>query len=156
MIIKKLTIKQRAAEIKKLEAEHGKINKRLNELRLEQQVEFSDMNTERMRKVSGAVTDDRLLVAFLYTLMRDAVTPGHIESIMLSLSNAHNFNDKTPSNSILFTNGWLANYAKDIAQRLENNPITNDSSVAGSRKAPAPLPGRLTDSKPSSRPARKK
>jgi hypothetical protein len=62
-----------------------------------------------MRKRSGEVESDDLLVRFLYELMRDHVPPGIVEGLMGHV-------DRTPT---LFTNGWLAEYAKDIAERLK-------------------------------------
>lgn len=76
-----------------------------------------------MRKKSGYVNDKRLLVGFLYLLMRDRVTPGMIESIVLEISNAHDH--KTAKiEKFEFTNGWLAKYCQDVADRLLKQPIT--------------------------------
>lgn len=140
MYMNKLSKRQK--EIAQLEAEHSKINRKLNKLRLNQQVELGDLNVQRMRKASGEVNDDNLLVAFLYLLMRDAVTPGKIEQVMLSLSNAHDFTPdlETKDRSLQFTNGWLAEYARDIAARLQKNLVTRqDPLTAFERDAPLPL-----------------
>lgn len=64
---------------------------------------------EAMRERSGMVSSDDSLVSLLYELMRDYVPPGTIEGIMASC--------KTDTETV-FTNGWLANYAKDLANRL--------------------------------------
>lgn len=64
---------------------------------------------KRMRKASGRVDDDRALVAFLYHLARDDVTTGDVEMIVDQLVG------KGPYR---FTNGWLARWAKDVADRL--------------------------------------
>lgn len=61
-----------------------------------------------LRERSGKVESDDPLVSFLYQLMRDHLAPGVVESLMADV-------DKQPS---LFTNGWLASYAKDMAERL--------------------------------------
>jgi hypothetical protein len=82
-----------------------------------------DKNVDRMRKASGSINDKRLLVAFMYVLMRDRVTPGVIEHILLELSNAHNY-DKWEFEEHEFTNGWLAKYAQDVVQRLTDNKKT--------------------------------
>ena len=62
-----------------------------------------------MRKRSGFVTSSNPLVGFLYILMRDHITPGSVEGIMVE----HELPGKD-----MYTNGWLANYAKDVAHRL--------------------------------------
>ena len=86
----------------------------------------NDENVKRMRKASGNINDDRTLVCFLYLLMRDAVTPGKMEQILLSISN---INDKdTPlKDKFQLTNGWLAQYAQDIADRIETNLKTGSA-----------------------------
>lgn len=69
------------------------------------------MNTmDQIRVRSGSVTIDCKLTSFLYTLMRDHVQPGDIEEIMLN-----HISDDT----VEYSNGWLARYAEDIAQRLK-------------------------------------
>jgi hypothetical protein len=82
-----------------------------------------DLNVARMRKKSGSVNDDRLLVGFLYMLMRDQIAPGRIEGILLELSNSHDY-DKSEVRTFQFTNGWLAKYARDVADRLVANKKT--------------------------------
>lgn len=56
---------------------------------------------------SGDVSSDDPLVSFLYELMRDHVVPGKVEELV---------QNAVPSN---FTNGYLANYAIDLAARLD-------------------------------------
>ncbi len=60
---------------------------------------------------SGSVSDDDVLVAFLYTLMRDHVVPGVIERIV---NDVYNFKD----HKVEYANGYLAQYAQDVASRL--------------------------------------
>jgi len=119
----KHTLKSRQKQIRALEAEHRRINAELNALRTDQQTALSDMNVGRMRKASGELTDDRLLVTFLYMLLRDELPAGRVERIMLQLSNAHDFATNKIEASDL-TNGWIGRYAQDIAERLLNNPVT--------------------------------
>lgn len=73
---------------------------------------YDDMVTDpantRMRAASGRVNDDRPLVAFLYELARDHLPVGAIEGMM---------HDWTPE-GCMFTNGWLAAWAQDAADRL--------------------------------------
>lgn len=69
-------------------------------------------DTARLREASGSVTDDRPLVAFLYHLLRDHLPAGRVAAIV---------NEATvvsTENVAEFTNGWLAEYAKDCAARL--------------------------------------
>lgn len=66
-------------------------------------------DVEALRERSGNVKIDSYLVSFLYELMRDHVPPGVIEEIMR----------KTMGHSaVVYTNGWLAKYAEDVAHRL--------------------------------------
>ena len=63
-----------------------------------------------MRKVSGEVNSNSKLVVFIYLLGRDYLPLGAIEEIVHKLD----YDDSTE-----FSNGWLANYAKNVADRLE-------------------------------------
>lgn len=65
-----------------------------------------------MRLRSGSVNSDDPLVDFLYILLRDHLPAGTVEEIMLNHVN------KEESQ---YTNGWLANYALDIATRLKGH-----------------------------------
>lgn len=79
-----------------------------------------DKNVLSMRKASGEYQSDDLLVAFLYILMRDSVVPGKVEAMILELTNAHDI-DKPVLDPYTFTNGWLAQYAAFVADRLKRN-----------------------------------
>ena len=68
----------------------------------------------KMRERSGDVHIDDLLTSFLYELMRDHVTPGTVEQIMLN----------TTESKVTYSNGWLARYANDVANRLCRKPRT--------------------------------
>jgi len=63
-----------------------------------------------MRGRSGQVDSNKPLVGFLYILMRDYVPCGVVEEIMKG--------QKIDSRKCQYTNGWLAQYAKDLAKRL--------------------------------------
>lgn len=65
-----------------------------------------------VRKRSGEVSTNLRLVSFLYELMRDHLPPGTVETVAMN-------SQAVPIN---LTNGWLANYAKDVAKRL--GPVT--------------------------------
>jgi len=70
---------------------------------------------ERMRMKSGDIHDNRPLIVFLYRLLRDEITPGRLEQILLEAGIDQPVT--TPRDNV-FTNGWLATYAQDIAWRL--------------------------------------
>lgn len=80
-----------------------------------------DQNVKEMREASGNKTTNRLLVAFLYILVRDVLTPGSIERILLTLRDR---NDGEGQPGLKLTNGWIADYAENIADRLLNNWIS--------------------------------
>jgi hypothetical protein len=63
-----------------------------------------------LRLRSGDVETSDKLVSFLYDLMRDHLPPGTVERLVLDAQT-------TP---VKFTNGWLAEYAKDLATRLKD------------------------------------
>lgn len=115
----------RQKQIRKLEAEHTVLNAKLNSLRFEHETDIGDLNVARLRSVSGEITDTRLLVLFLYMLMRDTATPGRIEQIMLTLSNAHSFHKSDNPEPFTLTNGYLGEYAQDVANRLLYDPVTH-------------------------------
>ena len=63
-----------------------------------------------LQERSGEVTSDDPLVSFLYLLMRDYLPVGIAERLV----EMHSYEETTS-----FTNGYLANYAKDLATRLK-------------------------------------
>ena len=80
------------------EQQHGEVNRAGN---------------ERMRLVSGEVADRRKLVAFLYLLIRDHVLIGTIEELLDVVASAER-------KEWAYTNGWLARWAQDAADRLQS------------------------------------
>lgn len=67
-------------------------------------------DNRRLRTASGAVDDGRAIVALLYLMMRDGhIAPGDLETMVREIN---------PDKTHQFTNGWLANYAADLADRL--------------------------------------
>lgn len=72
---------------------------------------MNTLDNEALRERSGTVRINSRLVSFLYELMRDYLTPGKIEEIIRS-------SEKDPD--VLYTNGWLARYAEDLANRLQD------------------------------------
>jgi hypothetical protein len=70
---------------------------------------------EKLRKDSGSVNIAGRLVGFLYDLMKDHIVPGKIEELV---RDSEKFDNKDVN---YFSNGWLAKYAENIADRLKNN-----------------------------------
>lgn len=71
----------------------------------------NEFMTKIMKKASGEINDSSDLVCFIYLLGRDYLPLGTIEEIM-------NNNLKKKEALQFFTNGWLAQYAKNVAERL--------------------------------------
>lgn len=72
---------------------------------------------EALRKRSGSVCSTDPLVSFLYILMRDHVPAGVVEGIVRDHAVP-----AQESGGTVFTNGYLAFYAKDVADRLSVLP----------------------------------
>lgn len=70
---------------------------------------------ERMRNASGRVQSDDPLVRFLYLLARDELPSGKIERLLDEAVFGHR-------GKVIFTNGWLAEWAVDAAARLDPFP----------------------------------
>ncbi len=69
---------------------------------------------KEIREASGDVYSEKhhRLVSFLYELMRDKLPPGEVENVMINtMCGGHD-------EEVRFTNGWLAKYAMNIADRL--------------------------------------
>lgn len=62
-----------------------------------------------LRKRSGDVRIKSKLVSFLYELMRDHLPPGEVEKLVKASQDP----------DVSYTNGYLAKYAKDLANRLK-------------------------------------
>lgn len=75
-----------------------------------------------MRERSGSVDSNDPLTRFLYVLMRDHLAPGVVEQIML---------DHVTGKGAQFTNGWLATYAADMAERLDESTPLVRCTTAG-------------------------
>lgn len=73
-----------------------------------------------LREESGAIDIDSKLVSFLYELMRDHLTPGVIEGLV----------QNAQEQPTMYTNGWLALYAANVAQRLTStDAVTGPSNT---------------------------
>jgi len=67
---------------------------------------------KNLREKSGEFTTYSLLAVFFYELMRDEVTPGRVEALMISCQK------QDPIKGVKLTNGWLAQYAEYCVDRL--------------------------------------
>lgn len=67
------------------------------------------MTNDDMRKASGSVVGNDKLTSFLYELMRDHLPPGVVEGIVRS---------SEVDEETTYTNGWLAQYAQHLSDRL--------------------------------------
>lgn len=70
----------------------------------------------RLREDSGSVdySSSDWLTSFLYELMRDSAPPGAIERLV------RNIELESKDGDNLYSNGWLARYAKNLADRLRS------------------------------------
>jgi len=66
-----------------------------------------------LKEASGTVTSDDPMVGFVYDLLRDYVHPGDMERAV---------ENNLYKGTCTFSNGWLANYAKDIVKTLTKPP----------------------------------
>ena len=65
---------------------------------------------EALKNRSGNVTYSSKLVSFLYGLLRDHLAAGSVEELVQDSQVAE----------VTYTNGWLADYALDVANRLKD------------------------------------
>lgn len=71
-----------------------------------------------LRKRSGEVNSDSKVVSFLYELLRDHLPAATVEELVRNSS----------VERVHYTNGWLAQYAKDLAIRLQTRDEYSDHS----------------------------
>jgi hypothetical protein len=72
---------------------------------------MTDPNAE-MHKRSGKIHNHDALVSLLYALLRDHISPGDLEKLVREEC-------EHGSEMKVFSNGWLAQYAADLAFRLD-------------------------------------
>lgn len=72
------------------------------------------MKQNNLRELSGNVVfpSADVLTNFFYTLLRDEVPVGGVEGIVSELEEA------SLTDTVLYTNGWLAKYANNLSSRL--------------------------------------
>jgi hypothetical protein len=74
--------------------------------------DYHGEDNQALRKRSGEVSlDGSKLTSFLYQLMRDHVPAGVVEQLVCDAKDA----------DVSYSNGWLAKYAKDVADRLSSD-----------------------------------
>jgi hypothetical protein len=66
---------------------------------------------KRLRELSGSFQSNDALTCFLYLLARDHLPTGVIEQLLMDATSA-------ASDSVLYTNGYLAQYADYVAKQL--------------------------------------
>lgn len=66
------------------------------------------IETIALRERSNSIRLNSKLISFLYELMRDYLPAGEVEILV----------QKSQEPDCLYTNGWLAKYAEDLAKRL--------------------------------------
>lgn len=65
---------------------------------------------KKLYRISGKFKSSDKVVAFLYELMRDELTPGQVEKLI---------RNSEDSGETYYTNGYLAKYADYLAKRLK-------------------------------------
>ena len=76
---------------------------------------------DRMRIASGSVKSKDPLVCFLYLLLRQGLPFGEIEDLIDQSIAATNSEKMIGESFFVFTNGWAARHAEDMANRLNPN-----------------------------------
>lgn len=78
----------------------------------EDKFNFNFAENAGLRDRSGHVDIDSKLVSFLYQLMRDHLNCADVEELV---------QDSMHEGETKYTNGYLARYAEDVANRLTND-----------------------------------
>ncbi len=79
---------------------------------------FHDRKVKELRDASGKIESNNPIVEFLYELMRDHLPVGIVEELVLNIEK-HREDDNVDDNYTLYTNGFLAKYALNLAERLK-------------------------------------
>jgi len=75
--------------------------------------DHASTSMKELRIRSGRVESDNKFVAFVYELLRDKVPATDIEECVLNSTGPG-------TDNFQFTNGYLAEYAKDVVKRLNS------------------------------------
>ena len=81
---------------------------------------MSEERTKQLREVSGNIAYNDALTGFLYELIRDHLPAGKVEALVIRA---------TQNPDAIFTNGWLAKYANNLAEELTNAKTNNLAKV---------------------------
>jgi len=76
-----------------------------------------DKRTEELRSLTGKITSTDPLVDFFYLLMRDELPAGKVERLVRDSINP------VGKEETVFTNGWLAQYAKNLADLIRGSEL---------------------------------
>ena len=71
---------------------------------------MNKLENDALRERSGTVKINSKLVSFLYVLLRDHIAFGNVEALVRD----------SMDSDVVYTNGWLAKYAEDLANRLQD------------------------------------
>lgn len=82
---------------------------------------MSEERTKELREASGQVVYSDAITSFLYQLMRDHLPAGVVEKLVREVA-------AEPEEQV-FTNGWLAKYANNLAEELKNSRTNNLAKV---------------------------
>lgn len=81
---------------------------------------IDEKRNEQLREISGNIIFNDALTSFLYELMQNHLSVGVVEEITRNSIN---------NTEVLFTNGWLAKYANNLAEDLLNAKTNNLKNI---------------------------
>lgn len=84
------------------------------EINIDDNITNEDKINIALAERSGNVTHEGLMVNFLYELMRDHLATGIIEGLVRNC-------ELGKGKQKYYSNGWLAEYARDVCSRLESD-----------------------------------
>jgi altronate dehydratase len=106
-----------------LELQIAELKEELSKIKAKSKSKVAKQNQmQSLRERSGSVNCKNRLVEFLYILMRDHLPAGVVEGILQKHVSGCSGDGDTVEN--LYTNGYLANYATDVAERLQTKDLT--------------------------------
>lgn len=59
------------------------------------------------------------LITFLYLLLRDEMTAGGVESLVISVERTHHAQEEVGKSAVEYSNKHLLSYAEELAGRLK-------------------------------------
>ncbi len=104
--------------------EHAETSARIEGIRMKQRIITTEDRMRYTQFVSGTYMFSDQLTNFLYTLMRDHLTPGVVEKLVLQIE------EEQTKQPITYTNGWLAAYSNYLALRLISTPDRETRKIA--------------------------